>query len=543
MATHEEYEDDETFDGGDGGGGGASVSGSAALVTKRDGFGGTELSQRHETATSAVAARQAALVQARFVMALQRPRVIEDVSAKLRKECERPSFAKVARYAKPQGWVVDEKGQYVKGPDGQRIRNYVRGWSIEFVKRALQIMGNVEPEITTLFDDDRKRIIRVAVTDFETNTSWAREITIEKTVERKQLKNNRGKTIAPIGSRENTYGDTVYLYPATDEELRMKEDRLISIYARNMGIKLIPGDILDDCLETIAKTQASEVKSDPDKARKDLIAKFYELGVKASDLMEYLGGQTLETLSPDQILELRAIGVLRKEGVPWREILASSPYRESDEDDGDDEPKDKPNELRDRVRGIVDKGKAAQERTTTVIEMARVIGVKAAQVDAVIKLVGSGRNSVHVARYEKEATGNLDEVLVGEIVSRARKVGLLPPEASAAPPAERKGSEPPTAAPTSPQAAPAGVDGAQGAPAAERAPAARQRRAAGAGKDAQARRAAIAEQEGVTADLVAAVEELAGGGDDDVAISAALKVKGFSADPPTVAAVLSALKK
>nr|NIU03565.1 hypothetical protein [Gammaproteobacteria bacterium]NIV50929.1 hypothetical protein [Gammaproteobacteria bacterium]NIX84839.1 hypothetical protein [Gammaproteobacteria bacterium] len=99
-----------------------------------------------ETASTAVAAQAAASVQARYVMALQRPRNIDQVRVDLLKECKRPGFARVAMYHKPIG-----KG--VTGP------------SIRFAEAAMRCMGNLMPEVATLYDDHDKRILRVSVTD------------------------------------------------------------------------------------------------------------------------------------------------------------------------------------------------------------------------------------------------------------------------------------------------------------------------------------------------------------------------------------------
>lgn len=82
----------------------------------------------HETAASAAAAQSKALVEARYTVAINRPRDIDAVRQALLKECSRPSFAAVARYNKPIG-----KG--VVGP------------SIRFAEAVEMMPGPAEEEI------------------------------------------------------------------------------------------------------------------------------------------------------------------------------------------------------------------------------------------------------------------------------------------------------------------------------------------------------------------------------------------------------------
>src|SRR5690348_15141612 len=102
--------------------------GGAAL--QRVGFGQTEVELVRETQGTALAARAQAEVQARYIVALQRPRNVEQFRVRLLEHCKRPGFAAVAAYEKPVG------GQKIKGP------------SIRFVETALQVFGNVLPEET-----------------------------------------------------------------------------------------------------------------------------------------------------------------------------------------------------------------------------------------------------------------------------------------------------------------------------------------------------------------------------------------------------------
>src|SRR4051812_13196904 len=63
-----------------------------------------------ETASSALAAAAEAQVKAQYLVALNRPRDLDNVRSLLLKECERSTFAAAAIYSKPVG------GKKVTGP-------------------------------------------------------------------------------------------------------------------------------------------------------------------------------------------------------------------------------------------------------------------------------------------------------------------------------------------------------------------------------------------------------------------------------------------
>ena len=77
-----------------------------------------------ENAAIAMAAKQKAVVEARYKMALARPRDIDKVRQNMLKDAKRPNFAAVAIYHKPIG-----KG--VEGP------------SIRFVEAAIRNMTTI----------------------------------------------------------------------------------------------------------------------------------------------------------------------------------------------------------------------------------------------------------------------------------------------------------------------------------------------------------------------------------------------------------------
>jgi hypothetical protein len=68
------------------------------MVTRQE-FGATQLERRAETSAVAVAAQAEAMIKARWVMALQRPRDWDTVRLKLLAEARRPRSTTIARSA------------------------------------------------------------------------------------------------------------------------------------------------------------------------------------------------------------------------------------------------------------------------------------------------------------------------------------------------------------------------------------------------------------------------------------------------------------
>ncbi len=252
-----------------------------------------------ETAVSAVATQARAMVEARFVVAMNRPRDVDDFRARLLKDCQRPGFAEVAIYSLPRG--------------GKKIE----GASIRFLEAALRAWGNADSAVHVIFEDDEKMLIRVTVTDLETNATYSSEHRIAKTMERRELKKGQ----RALGERENSYGDTVYLVQATDDDITMKINAAASRAIRTNGLRLIPGDLVDEALEAVRQTQRKQDATDPDAARKKVADAFSAIGVMPADLREYLG-HPLDQCSPAELVDLRAVYAAVRDGnASWAELV------------------------------------------------------------------------------------------------------------------------------------------------------------------------------------------------------------------------------
>lgn len=267
-------------------------------VTTKEGFGETSMTRVAETASAAIAAQAQASVQARYVMAIKQPRDLENVRVRLLKECARPGFADVARYHKPVG-----KG--VEGP------------SIRFAEAALRCLTNVLPEVAVVYDDSEKRIVRVAVTDLEANLTYSTDVVIEKSVERSSVK--EGQTV--LGKRMNSQGRLTYIVAATEDDLLNKQNALVSKALRTNALRILPGDILDECMELVLKTQNDRDAKDPDAAKKKVIDAFAQMNIMPGDLKTYLGHEVAQ-VSPAELTQLRALFAALRDGeTTWAEAL------------------------------------------------------------------------------------------------------------------------------------------------------------------------------------------------------------------------------
>lgn len=266
----------------------------------REDFAGTEIEMLGETAAAAVAARQKAMVEASYIIAMKRPRDWETVRQRVLLDCKRPAFAKVAKWSRQFG------GEDKSGP------------SIRFVEAALRSMGNIAVDVTAIYEDERKRIVRVYVCDLENNMPYSQEIVVDKSVERSS---DKGRIV--LGERLNAKGYKVFIVQATDDELLSKQNQLASKARRSIGLQLIPGDITANAMRLVDETVAKEVADDPDKTKRNIIDSFCEIGVSTVDLQGYVG-HTLDRVTPAELVKLRQIYTAVSEGdVTWEEVMES----------------------------------------------------------------------------------------------------------------------------------------------------------------------------------------------------------------------------
>jgi len=179
-------------------------------------------------------------------------------------------------------------------------------------------MGNLDVAAFTIFDDDDKRIVRVQATDLERNTTYSQDVFVAKVVERR---NPRPGAVV-VGSRETSEKRMVYVVEATEDEMLVRQSALTSKAMRGVILRLLPGDIADDCWARIRKTRSDEDAKSPQEARNRLIDSFAALGVPVKALHDYLD-HDVATCSPAEVEELRGIYAAIKQGeTTWHEIVA-----------------------------------------------------------------------------------------------------------------------------------------------------------------------------------------------------------------------------
>lgn len=276
----------------------------------RNEFGADQIQMQHETAATAVAAAEKAAIEARYVLAVRRPRDWDNVLVRLTKECKRPGFADSAIYRKPVGKKKNEQ-------TGQWEQSYIEGLSIRFAEAAIRTVTNFYSSAKTIYDDNDKLITRVTVMDLESNSTIETDVSIAKTVERRELKKGQ----RALSTRLNSYGDTVFIVPATDDEILNKTNALVSKALRNGVLRLLPGDIQDECENVCRDTQKKRDKADPDAAKRALFDAFSVLGIMPEALKSYLG-TTAEVLQPAELAQLRAIySAIRDGETTWSAVV------------------------------------------------------------------------------------------------------------------------------------------------------------------------------------------------------------------------------
>lgn len=262
------------------------------------GFGEQSLARLAETSSVALAEQAKAAVQARYIVAMQRPRELRRTRDALLADCKRPAFAEAAIYNKPVG-------------DG------VEGPSIRFAEAAARAMGNIYADVATIYDDREKRIVRVSATDLEANVTYPMDITIAKTVERS--KPQEGRKVLMV--RKNSKGRDVYTIEATDDEILDRERSLASKALRTCILRLVPGDISEEAIEQCYRTRDEEMRKDLPGARRKMVGAYQSLDVTEAQLAEYLGHAISDTTA-EELAALRGLyQALKDKETTWAEAL------------------------------------------------------------------------------------------------------------------------------------------------------------------------------------------------------------------------------
>lgn len=251
-----------------------------------------------------VQAHELVETQLRYTLARSNPRNLEEVRQRILEECELPEFAEEAKYSLSFGGGEE-----------------VEGLTIRFAEAVMRATRNVEVEAVMISDSESTptrpglRTWRCAMKDFEYLRAWSVSFNVEKTVERR---NAAGRYC--YGSRLNRDGREVFIVSATESELAAKEGAAISKAQRNLILKWVDPSIKRAAENAIARTNERKCAENPIAARRQLIDGFKRVGVTVAEL-ELLTQQPIDTLSPAQLAELRALWVGLRDGViTWRQV-------------------------------------------------------------------------------------------------------------------------------------------------------------------------------------------------------------------------------
>lgn len=268
------------------------------------------------------AAQSKAAVEARYVMALRQPRTWDVVRQKIIAECRRPGFAnnKSVYYVKPIG-------------DG------AEGLGIRFAEAAIRCATNILIESAMMYEDPEKEIHRVTVTDLESNSTYWLDVRVSKYIERRKVE--EGQQVFSV--RKNSQGYKVYTVLGTEDDLLNKRGAAISKAIRTLTLRLIPGDIQDEAEAVIKEIRLAKATKDPTAERKAIADGFFDVGVPADELIDFLG-HSLDTCSPPELVKLRGIcGAIKDGEASWAQVVENgwelAPVRSRKPKDETKEPK------------------------------------------------------------------------------------------------------------------------------------------------------------------------------------------------------------
>lgn len=254
-----------------------------------------------ETQSTAISAQLQTQIEAGYKLAWARPRNMDTFRVKLIAACKRPGFWETARYVVPRG------------------NGKVEGFSIRFAEECIRNYGNLDNNNMIVYEDAKMRTVRVNTVDLENNIAFHTDVQIEKTVERKFLKDGQ----KPISTRIGSDGKAVHLVPATDDDIQIKQNALISKAMRNQVLRLVPGDILAECKAMLVEISTKGVdENDKELLRKKVVDGFARLSVMPDQIEKYLG-HPVGQCSPAQLVELRGLYEAIKDGEgTWADALA-----------------------------------------------------------------------------------------------------------------------------------------------------------------------------------------------------------------------------
>jgi hypothetical protein len=249
-------------------------------------------------------------IKARFALALQRPRDIEQVNATILDDLQQnPDMAEEALYRKPLGKQ--------KNPEtGKWEQQFAVDFSCRFVEHAIHRMGNIYVAKRIAYESENETRLLITVMDIEKNLTYSTERTVAKTVERKDPKGR-----IELSRRQNSQGETVSLLAATPDESQLKVGSEYSKMLRDEAKKLLDRNMLIQVRKLVDRIMADSAAKDPKAAIKKIIGSFAGLGISHEQLSAYVE-KPLDSLTSEDVILLRELYTgLREHSFSWEDAL------------------------------------------------------------------------------------------------------------------------------------------------------------------------------------------------------------------------------
>lgn len=223
-------------------------------------------------------ARSVAEIQGAIISAKQFPRDQYQAHQRIMQACKRPSLANKAMYSYPRG------GQTVKGP------------SIRLAEVLLQNWGNMVCGVNELSNKDGESVMQAFAWDLETNTRDVKVFSVP------HIRKTRRETKKLDDPRD------IYELVA-NQGSRRKRACILSV---------LPADVIEDAVAQCERTMIEGVKGNIEDRTRQMLSAFSALGV-TKELIEKKLEHSLETISPEEFVDLQSIFQSIKDGVAKRE--------------------------------------------------------------------------------------------------------------------------------------------------------------------------------------------------------------------------------
>jgi hypothetical protein len=280
-------------------------------VVKR-GFGTTELVRHTETMSTAMAAAAQASIQARYIVALQRPRDLMAARAALMEQAERPTFAEAAIYRLPrEKWDPDL---------WKRVQIVIEGPTIRFAEAARLAFKNIVTEVQIVHEDEQLRLILVTTTDLESNVTETGPVTVRKTKE--VQKTYKGAVV--LSQRANSQGQILYTVASSPSDVDQATNSAIARVKRNQILALIPANLKQDAIAACKLTLSNQTKQQLAATQRAASKAYADMGVPDAQITEYLG-HPISDATADELQNLRGIAVAIRDGMTtWKDVHADA---------------------------------------------------------------------------------------------------------------------------------------------------------------------------------------------------------------------------